>query len=101
MDRSVFPESEKGSWHVPIEGDCSTEQSKTWLCVNRPKICEDFDVPVGLNAHFNGWNTGSGQRAKFDEENAYQNFPAGSQICDENLVATGKRKNRSPSPIQH
>ncbi|OVA03593.1 Ribonuclease Zc3h12a-like [Macleaya cordata] len=32
----VIQESEKGSWHVPIEGGFSDEASRTWFCITRP-----------------------------------------------------------------
>ncbi|MCL7050911.1 hypothetical protein MKW94_025161 [Papaver nudicaule] len=31
----VIQESEKGSWHVPIEGEFTNETSRKWLCITR------------------------------------------------------------------
>ncbi|KAI3924841.1 hypothetical protein MKW98_031092 [Papaver atlanticum] len=31
----VIQESEKGSWHIPVEGEFADETSRKWLCVTR------------------------------------------------------------------
>ncbi|KAK1300028.1 Proteinaceous RNase P 3 [Acorus calamus] len=31
----VIQESERGSWHFPLEEDCKDERSRSWLCITR------------------------------------------------------------------
>lgn len=79
---SVIQESEKGTWHVPLACGSTDESLKTWLCITRPSTHELDEAMVNVEA--SEINNGS-----------VQNFD-----CDSKSV-TGKRKNRSPSPLPH
>ncbi|XP_058087166.1 proteinaceous RNase P 2 isoform X2 [Magnolia sinica] len=96
-------ESEKGSWHIPIEGECGSEELRTWLCITRRKIDGPGEIPISLDAHLNGPIARCNQKAAdcgtIVAENDIQNFSTASQLLgDKTSVVTGKRKDRSPSP---
>ncbi|KAJ3681278.1 hypothetical protein LUZ60_015767 [Juncus effusus] len=40
---SVIQESEKGSWHVPIDDKCAAEIDRSWLCITRRKEYECYN----------------------------------------------------------
>ncbi|KAL5717084.1 ribonuclease P [Ranunculus cassubicifolius] len=69
----VIQESDKGSWHVPVEGEYDDEKSRTWLCITRPPtLCETASIEISNGSH----------------------------ITDDQMVSVtaGKRKHRDPSP---
>ncbi|XP_015873425.3 proteinaceous RNase P 2 [Ziziphus jujuba] len=103
---SVIQESEKGTWHIPIARDSSSEQSAiSWLCINRPSVSKAHDEVVktavtsqnsdGLCCNIKLLDSGK----SVDGSNILYGNQDLSQICDNNTTATtGKRKERSPSP---
>ncbi|WRX34239.1 hypothetical protein QQP08_026726 [Theobroma cacao] len=102
---SVFQESEKGSWHVPIVYDGNEESARTWLCITRPGACEDLGKTASnIETCENGngpccksemSNTGDFEILPSDNRNqASQDFFQMSYA--ETPSITGKRKERSP-----
>ncbi|XP_042517648.1 proteinaceous RNase P 2 [Macadamia integrifolia] len=101
----VIQESEKGSWHVPIEVECNDEASRTWLCITRPKFCEHSDK-VLLNLEvleserlkYNQTKSDSSRLEDVTTEKGRESGPISFQISNNKTVSvTGKRKDRSPS----
>lgn len=45
----VIQESERGSWHVPLDNKSQKESSRIWLCINRPDSCEAARIPDAVN----------------------------------------------------
>ncbi|XP_043704357.1 proteinaceous RNase P 2-like [Telopea speciosissima] len=105
----VIQESEKGSWHVPIEGDCNDEASRTWLCITRPKSCEHSDelllnleVPETERLKYNQTKSNSYKLEDVTTEKGRESGPISFQLSNSNTVSiTGKRKDRSPSSEPH
>lgn len=107
---SVIQESKRGSWHVPVAGNSSDcdESLRTWLCITRPSACEAFDeVPVKAETSENGHcisNIDSINPYKSESVtrgNGLHNSLHSSQFSDDKAASlTGKRKERSPSPLQ-
>ncbi|KAJ4967656.1 hypothetical protein NE237_014357 [Protea cynaroides] len=103
----VIQESEKGSWHVPIEAQCNDEASRTWLCITRPISCEHSDQ-ILLNLEVT-----ESERLKDNEtksklytlehvttENSKESSPISCELSNSKTGSlTGKRKDRSPSSL--
>ncbi|KAF9593411.1 hypothetical protein IFM89_022690 [Coptis chinensis] len=101
----VIQESEKGSWHVPVEGESSDELLRTWLCITRPSHHECSDeVLISSHAHVVDKPFSSNSMlpslcgARTDRTvNSSHSMPTLSQCPnDESMTMTGKRKDRSP-----
>ncbi|XP_020111001.1 proteinaceous RNase P 2 isoform X2 [Ananas comosus] len=59
LGRSLFPtwkerhqESETGSWHVPIDDNCSDERLRSWLCITRPRASEGHEEADVISGSF-------------------------------------------------
>lgn len=101
----VIQESEKGYWHVPVEGECSDELSRTWLCITRPRFLEgsnqvvkDLHAPVTdddalASLPASCFETGKSVNGSNVNPNSFTSFNNDSMG-----TMTGKRKHRSPSP---
>ncbi|XP_077235830.1 proteinaceous RNase P 2-like [Tasmannia lanceolata] len=96
---TVIQESEKGSWHVPLDVECGT-----WLCINRQKSCENpKEISVGLDSHEIDRKAFSDQTSASSftvtSECGFRSFSVPSQLpVNGTLAVNGKRKDRSPSP---
>ncbi|GFZ20329.1 proteinaceous RNase P 2 [Actinidia rufa] len=102
----VIQESEKGTWHAPLAGDCSDESSRTWLCISRRPSHEASDgVPVAEDTSENRLNhhnfLKSCESKNFPTNNSLHCNSNSSQISDNKTTTiTGKRKDRSSSPLE-
>lgn len=100
---TVIQESDHGSWHVPMEGECSAETLRTWLCINRNKLTQgSVEVPTSTDDENNLISnchqlTGSSGASNIDNElNDFSNLS--EPLGNKSITMTGKRKERSPSP---
>ncbi|KAF6166020.1 hypothetical protein GIB67_012917 [Kingdonia uniflora] len=92
----VIQESEKGSWHIPIDGQSNNEASRTWLCVSRPKPSEHYDATL-MNSECKSPYTCATKTV--GSQNGFHGNLKSVKPCDsESISMTGKRKDRSPSP---
>ncbi|KAF5193385.1 Proteinaceous rnase p [Thalictrum thalictroides] len=98
----VIQESEKGSWHVPIEGECNDELLRTWLCINRPKL-HDFSSEVLKSSHSflldRPLSPCLHKTGAMSTMNGSHNTPTSFRsVNNEPTAMSGKRKSRSQSP---
>ncbi|KAJ8617482.1 hypothetical protein MRB53_013668 [Persea americana] len=99
---TVIQESAQGSWHVPLEGECSAETSRTWLCINRHKSFNS-EVSATLDHHeddlVSHCDQPTANSCNAATENGIHNLSNSSQpLNDRTIAKAGKRKERSPSP---
>ncbi|KAK8938995.1 Proteinaceous RNase P 2 [Platanthera zijinensis] len=79
----VIQESERGSWHVPLDDKSEDEGARIWLCVRRPESSEVAVLPVAEES--------------ISENGSTTKKPPQLQSPDGVTVTTsGKRKERSP-----
>ncbi|KAJ9555022.1 hypothetical protein OSB04_009636 [Centaurea solstitialis] len=76
-EESLYQESERGTWHAPLAGEYNEESLRTWLCITRS------EASVAEPSETNGIH---------DQDS---NSSTKTQVG-----ITGKRKERSPSPIR-
>ncbi|KAI3420531.1 Ribonuclease P [Psidium guajava] len=103
----VIQESEKGSWHVPVEDDSNEEIARTWVCITRPRVCDGSngvlaskESPEGSNNFLNDHKLlNSCQPEPTMKDSNTLGSIGFSQDCMDNTNAiTRKRKERSSSP---
>lgn len=76
----VIQESERGTWHAPLAGEYNDESLRTWLCITRPGLFEASDAEPSETNGIHDQSSNSSTKTK--------------------VGITGKRKERSPSPIR-
>ncbi|KAF8397856.1 hypothetical protein HHK36_016781 [Tetracentron sinense] len=103
----VIQESEKGSWHVPLEGECSNETLRIWLCITRPRSCGhpvevlgNLEAPEAYQPPYNiSFNLCKAETSTTD--NGLKGNPISFPLSENKITAvTGKRKDRSPSDLK-
>ncbi|KAH7844204.1 hypothetical protein Vadar_025450 [Vaccinium darrowii] len=86
----VIQESVKGTWHMPLAGECTDESSRTWLCITRPGSCE-------ASGRDNHKFLEPCDSKNISNDKLHQNSES-SRIHDNPTSTTRKRKERSLSP---
>ncbi|PON41394.1 Protein-only RNase P, C-terminal [Parasponia andersonii] len=104
---SVIQESEKGTWHVPVAGDCTEDSEKTWLCITRPSVNIPLDevlqnVETSQNGNDLCCDVKLLRSCTSGSVGSSSNTSDGSLDLSETrdkgtIAATGKRKERSSS----
>ncbi|XP_059659383.1 proteinaceous RNase P 2 isoform X2 [Cornus florida] len=99
-------ESEKGTWHVPLAGECSDESPRRWLCITRPSSRGASGEASGnvkasetgqLTCNHRILNSCKSESTKSDQGVNGSSDSFESHVNTMTVVAR-KRKDRSPSP---
>ncbi|KAF8412953.1 hypothetical protein HHK36_000925 [Tetracentron sinense] len=101
----VIQESEIGSWHVPLEGECNNETLRIWLCITRPRSCghpaevlANLEAPEADQPPYNiSFSLYKPETSTTD--NGLEGNPISFPLSENKITAvTGKRKEKNKSP---